>query len=154
MSVQVKGMQELIDYYDKIGDKKTPKKALRKAGDHVLKVEKRVAESKHYKYSRRNGDSGKNHLKRFPVWTRNNQFFVDIGIKGKENKWKQVRGLYFNHYGFYHNGWHKKNTRKRRLRGEIYPKYIAGTRWMDVAFTQSNKEAYDIFSNELMEGLK
>ena len=28
MSVQVKGMQELIDYYDKIGDKKTPKKAL------------------------------------------------------------------------------------------------------------------------------
>lgn len=154
MTVEVKGVQELIDHFDKIGNKKTPKKALRLAGDHVLKVEKEVAGEMHKRYSRNNGNSGKHHLKRFPVWTRKNQFFIDIGIKGKSNGWEQVRGLYFNHYGFYHNGWHKKNTRKRRLRGKVFPRYVAGTRWMDLAYTKSNNKAEEIFAKNLMEEFK
>ena len=35
MSVDVKGIQELIDYFDKIGNQKVPKKALKKATDYT-----------------------------------------------------------------------------------------------------------------------
>ena len=122
MSVDVKGMQELIDHFDKIAETKTPRKALRKAGDHVLQVEKQVAQTKHIKYSR--------------------------------NKWDDIKGLYFNHYGFYHNGWKKKNTRTRRLKGQTKNKYIAGSRWMDVAIEKSAKKAYEILEKEMMEGLE
>ena len=155
MTVQVKGMQELIDYFDKIGNKKVPKKALRKAGDYVLKVEKDVAQQKHHKYSRNNANSGKNHLKKFPPRIRKNQGFVDIGLKEKgSTEWDNIKGLYFNHYGFYHNGWHKEGTRKNRLKeGKPIGKYIAGTRWMDVAYDKSEKKALELLEEGLMEGL-
>lgn len=155
MTVQVKGMQELIDYFDKIGDKKTPKKALRKASEHVLKVEKEVAQQKHNKYSRNNADSGRNHLKKFPPRIRKNQGFVDVGLKEKgSTEWENIKGLYFNHYGFYHNGWHKQGTRKNRLKkGKPIGKYIAGTRWMDVAYDKAEKKAFELLEEGLMEGL-
>ena len=156
MSVDVKGMQELIDHFDKIGETKTPRKALRKAGDHVLQVEKQVAQTKHIKYSRNSANSGRNQLKRFPERIRKKQSFVEIGLKEKNDgsRWDDIKGLYFNHYGFYHNGWKKKNTRTSRLKGQTKNKYIAGSRWMDVAFEKSAKKAYEILEKEMMEGLK
>lgn len=154
MTVEVKGVQDLIDHFDKIGNKKVPKQALTEAGEYVLEVEQRVVGSKHRKYSRKNGSSGKNNLKSFPVTTKRNQFFIDIGIKGKMGNWEQVKGIYYNHYGFFHNGWRKKGTRKRRLRGNKIPKYVAGSRWMDSAFTQSIKGAENIFAKKLMEEFK
>ena len=66
MAVNVKGMQELIDHFDKMGNQKVPKKALEQAGEYVRKVEKKVAESTHSKYSRNNSESGAKHLRSLP----------------------------------------------------------------------------------------
>ena len=155
MSVEVKGIQELIDYFDKIGNQKVPKKALKKAGEHVRKVEKEVAESTHRRYSRKNGESGANHLKSFPPWIRKGKGFVDIGLKEKgSSNWDNIRGLYFNHYGFYHNGWHKDGTAKNRQKHGVQKgKYIAGSRWMDTAYDKSSSKAYELLEEGLLEGL-
>ena len=155
MSVEVKGIQELIDYFDKIGNKKVPKKALKKAGEHVKKVEKEVAESTHRRYSRNNSQSGAKHLKSFPPRMRKGKGFVDIGLKEKGgSNWDNIRGLYFNHYGFYHNGWHKEGTAENRIKhGKQKGKYIAGSRWMDTAYDKSANKAYELLEEGLLEGL-
>lgn len=155
MSVDIKGVQELIDYFDKIGNKSVPKKALKKAGEHVRKVEIEVAKSKHWEYSRKNGSSGANHLKSFPPRVRKGKGYVDIGLKEKGGtNWDNVRGLYFNHYGFYHNGWHKEGTAENRIKnGQKKGKYIAGSRWMDSAYDKSSKKAYELLEEGLLEGL-
>lgn len=154
MSVDVKGIQELIDYFDKIGNKSVPKKALKKAGNHVREVEKRVAKSRHYEYSRRNGESGVNHLKSFPPRIRKNKGFIDIGLKDTKAPWDSIKGLYFNHYGFYHNGWHKDGTAENRIKNGVKKgKYIAGSRWMDSAYEESREKAYELLEEGLLEGL-
>lgn len=154
MAVNVKGMQELIDHFDKMGNQKVPKKALKQAGEYVRKVEKKVAESTHSKYSRNNSESGAKHLRSFPPRVRKGKGFVDIGLKEKgATNWDNVRGLYFNHYGFYHNGWHKQGTAKNRQNGGRKGKYIAGSRWMDRAYDQSADKAYEILEKELLKGL-
>lgn len=154
MSVDIKGIQELIDHFDKIGNKGVPKKALRKAGEHVRKVEKEVAESTHRKYSRKNSESGANHLKKFPPRMSKGKGFIDIGLreKGKSN-WENIRGLYFNHYGFYHNGWQKEGTAENRQKHGKKGKYIAGSRWMDNAYEKSADKAYELLEEGLLEGL-
>ena len=154
MSVEVKGIQELIDYFDKIGNKSVPKKALKKAGNHVREVEKRVAKSRHDKYSRRNGESGVNHLKSFPPRIRKNKGFIDIGLKDTKAPWDSIKGLYFNHYGFYHNGWHKDGTAENSIKNGVKKgKYIAGSRWMDSAYEESREKAYELLEEGLLEGL-
>lgn len=156
MSVDVKGVQELIDYFDKIGNKSVPKKALKKAGEHVRKVEVEVAKSRHREYSRNNAESGVNHLKSFPPRIRKGKGYIDIGLKdkGKKSNWDSIRGLYFNHYGFYHNGWHKEGTAENRIKkGQKKGKYIAGSRWMDTAYEKSSERAYELLEEGLLEGL-
>lgn len=156
MSVDVKGIQELIDYFDKIGNKSVPKKALKKAGEHVRKVEVEVAKSTHGKYSRKNAESGFNHIKSFPPRIRKGKGYIDIGLKdkGKKSNWGSIRGLYFNHYGFYHNGWHKEGTAENRIKkGQKKGKYIAGSRWMDTAYDKSSETAYKLLEEGLLEGL-
>lgn len=155
MTVTVKGVQELIDYFDKIGNKTVPKKALKKAGEHVRKVEVETARQKHYEYSRKNGQSGINHLKSFPPRIKKGRGYVDIGLKekGGSSSWNNIRGLYFNHYGFYHNGWHKEGTAKNRIKNGKKGKYIAGSRWMDTAYEKSSNRAYELLEEGLLEGL-
>ena len=153
MSVDIKGIQELIDYFDKIGNKKVPKNALKKAGQHVREVEVQVAKSTHRRYSRNNSESGANHIKSFPPRIRKGKGFVDIGIKNKASNWDAIRGLYFNHYGFYHNGWQKEGTAENRIKNGKQGKYIAGSRWMDTAYEKSSKKAYELLEEGLLEGL-
>lgn len=155
MSVDVKGIQQLIDYFDKIGNKSVPKKALKKAGEHVRNVEIQIARSEHRRYSRKNSESGVNHLKSFPPRVRKGKGYIDIGLKEKGGKssWDNIRGLYFNHYGFYHNGWHTEGTAKNRLKNGKKGKYIAGSRWMDTAYDKSSEKAYELLEKGLLEGL-
>lgn len=150
MSLQVKGMQDLIDYFDKIQNTRAPKKALRKAGDHVLDVEKKVATREHRTYAT---GQGAQELKRSAIRSYKKQDFVDIGIKNKDVDWQKAKGLYFNHYGFYHNGWSKKGTAKNRKKNGVRGKYIAGSRWMDKAFDESKEQAYAILTEGLLEEL-
>lgn len=154
MSVDIKGIQELIDYFDKIGNKSVPKKALRKAGNHVREVEQQVARETHDEYSRKNGASGVNYLKSFPPRMRKNKGYIDIGMKDSKAPWDSIRGLYFNHYGFYHNGWSKEGTAENRIKNGVKKgKYIAGSRWMDTAYEKSSKKAYELLEEGLLEGL-
>ena len=152
MSVKVKGVQELINYYDKVGNKKVPKKALKKASKYVLEVEKDTAKNTHNKYSKK---VGYNYLKSFPPRIYKDKGFVDIGLKDKDgSNWKKQKGLYYNHYGFHHNGWQNENTRKNRLKhNKKSGKFIAGSRWMDNAYDNSVDHAYELLEEGLMEGL-
>nr|DAW54702.1 MAG TPA: hypothetical protein [Caudoviricetes sp.] len=144
-------MQELIDYFEKIGNSKAPKKGLRKAGDHVLKVEKDVANNIHYKYAT---GAGVDQLKRSKVRSYKKKAFIDVGLKGKMSDWEKAKGLYFNHYGFFHNGWHKDGTAKNRKKTGIDGKYITGSRWMDKAFDKSKEKAYEILKDEMLKEFK
>lgn len=157
MSVEVKGMQELIDALDKmekVGDK-TVNKALREAGDYVKDVEVKVAKSKHKKYS---DDVGWKELKRYPIkMGKKGGKFVNIGIRasvsGNQKKkeiadakagvhrathWDRIKGLFFNNYGFFHN-----------RTGE----YIAGSNWIGEAYENSIEEAYSKIREEIEKGL-
>lgn len=144
MSLKIKGLQELIDDFEKQTKVKVSKNALKKAGDYVLEVEKKTAGSEHDTWAR---PMGVNHLKKFPVRSYRGSAFIDIGIKGKKQKnagdrkteWDAVRGLYYNHYGFFHNR---------------TGKYVAGSRWMDKAFESSEETAFKILSEEMLKELK
>ena len=135
MNLQVKGIQELVDYFDKQSKLKIGKKALKKAGLHVLKVERKVARRRHYRYSNK---VGYKELKNFPLRNKNGNVLVDIGIKGKKVDWQKIKGIYYNHYGF----WHNKTGQ-----------YVAGSRWMDTAYVESVEGAYKIIAHELTKEL-
>ena len=157
MAVEVKGMQQLMDTLDKmekVGDK-TVNKALKEAGDYVKDVEVKVAKSKHNKYS---DDVGWRELKRYPIKIgKKGGKFVNIGIRasvsGTQKKkelsdakagkkrathWQKICGLWFNHYGFYHN-----------RTGE----YIAGSNWMESAYDDSVEGAYKIIREKIEKDL-
>lgn len=162
MALEVKGMQELVDTLDnmlKVGDK-TSKEALQKAGDYVKDKEVTVAKRVH---GRGNGkgysqDIGWKELKRYPVkMGKKGGKFVNIGIRasvsGTQKKkeladakagikrathYDKIKGLWFNHYGFYHN-----------RTGE----YVAGTNWMDSAYDDSVEGAYAIIREQIEKEL-
>ncbi len=121
MSVEVKGMQQLVDTLDKmlkVGDK-TAKQALQEAGDYVKDEEVKVAKRVHGRGNGKNysEDVGWKELKRYPVKIgKKGGKFVNIGIRasvsGNQKKkemadaqagvkrathWEKVRGLWFNH---------------------------------------------------------
>lgn len=148
MSLQVKGMQELVDYFDKIGNTKAPKKALKKASEHVREVEVDVLTTRHTEYAT---GKGAKELKSGKIRTKKKRSFVEIGIKDKISNWENAKGAYFNHYGFYHNAWRKDGTAKNRKAGKFSPRYIAGSRWMDEAFDKSKDKAYKIMEEELLK---
>lgn len=145
MSVEVRGLQELIDQLHKMGGavNKVGGKALRDAGDVVKEAQKKEAEKTHDKYSE---EIGYKQIKRFPVrGKREGRKTIDIGIKSSRNNsksgsrnsdWDKQKGLYFNHYGFVHNR---------------SGKYITGSRWMDKAFEKSQDEAYEKIKKTLIK---
>lgn len=150
MSVQVKGLKELIDYYDKVNNVKSVKKAVKQGGEVILETEKQVAADRHRTYATGKGVA---QLKLSSIRSKKKRAFIDAGIKNGKSDWNSVKGLYYNHYGFYHSGWHHKNTRKKRLAGDGQGHYIAGSRWMDDAFDKSISKAYAKVEEVLLEEL-
>lgn len=162
VAIKVKGMQELTDTLDmmlKVGDK-TAKSSLAKAGDYVKKKEVSTAKRVH---GTGNGkgyseDVGWKEIKRYPVKIgKKGGKFVNIGfrasVSGKQRKkeesdskagvkrathWDKIKGLWFNHYGFYHN-----------RTGQ----YVAGSQWMDSAFDDSVDGAFRIIREDIERGL-
>ena len=162
MALEVKGMQELVDTLDnmlKVGDK-TSKEALQKAGDYVKDKEVAVAKRVHGKQNNKgySQDVGWKELKRYPVkMSRKGNKFVDIGIRasvsGTQKKkeladakagvkrathWDKIKGLWFNHYGFFHNR---------------TGNYVAGSNWMDSAYEDSVEGAYSIIRENIEKDL-
>ncbi|MGL5718292.1 MAG: hypothetical protein ACRCX2_35135 [Paraclostridium sp.] len=133
MSLQIKGLQTLIDDFEKQTKVKVSKNALKKAGEYVLSVEKEVAGQEHDTWAR---PKGVNNLKKFPIRSYQGSAYIDIGLKGGKVDWSAVRGLYFNHYGFFHNK---------------TGKYVAGSRWMDIAYDKSEEKAFKMLSEEMLK---
>lgn len=158
MSIRVLGTKELLAKLQQISDapQKCSKKALTKAGTHMRKVQVEEAKKEHNKYSEH---VGYNEIKKYGVKTKGSRQYIDIGLRAKmsakkkmeEDKrkkealakgdkkarvthWDKVKGLYFNHYGFFHN-----------LTGE----YVAGSGWMDNAYDKGSFEAYKIIADVL-----
>ena len=133
--LKIYGMNELLNKLEKmkLAPNKVAKRALKKAGKHVLDVQKDVAGKEHHKYATGAGKSGLN----LKTGTSRKNAVVDVGITNKSN-WDQVKGLYFNNYGFYHN-------RTGR--------YVAGSQWITTAYKQSAKGAYQIVKDELVKEL-
>lgn len=159
MSVKVKGLREVNDYFDKISKvgEEPVKRALNKAGEEVRRIEIDVAQRTHCKYSEK---IGYNELKKYPIRIgKMGSKYVSVGIrakaptgkqKAKEQKakangvaratyWDRVKGLWYNNYGFYHNR---------------TGKYITGSNWIDNAYEESVDKAFETIKDELMKGLK
>lgn len=135
MSLQVKGLQDLIDHFEQQTKVKVSKSALKSAGEYVLGTQREVAGSTHNRWTR---PAGVNSLKKFPIRSYRGSAYIDVGIKGAKGDWDAQKGLYFNHYGFFHN----KSG-----------KYIAGSRWMDKAYEKSEEQAFRILSEDMMKEL-
>ena len=133
--LKIYGMNELLNKLERmqLAPNKIAKKALKEAGNHVLESQIKVARTVHKKYSTGAGVKELN----VQASTFAGNHVVDVGINSKSN-WDKVKGLYFNHYGFYN-----KRTGT----------YVAGSGWINIAYKQSVKGAYTIVKNELLKEL-
>ena len=156
--LEILGMDELLKKLDDMHEapKKAGAKALKKAGEHVRRVEYDIVSKEHNRYWEK---VGREELKRYGVKTRRNgSQIIDIGLRGKmtasqkkkdeANKragahrpthWDRIRGLWFNNWGFYHN---------------ITGQYVAGSNWLEKAYDDSSAEAYKIIRAELIKELE
>lgn len=139
MKVEVKGMQELIDKLERYHDtpNKVGNKALKTAGEKMLQYERDTATRIHNKKST---GKGAKHLKVGNVKTyKSGSKFIGVGftkdILGGGDNWKNVKGLYFQHYGYYNH------------RGG---KYVAGSNWLGIAFEAGADTCYNIIKNEIL----
>lgn len=139
MKLEVKGMQELIDKLERYHEmpNKAGNSALKEAGEKMLKYEKDTALKIHNKKSTGRGAAN---LKVGNVKTYGGgSKFIGVGftkemLGGGEN-WKNVKGLYFQHYGYYNH------------RGG---KYVAGSNWLGVAFEAGADDCYKTIKNKLL----
>lgn len=154
MSLEVKGMIEIIDYLDRTMQQVKQNKPLKDASKYVLTVEVEVATRMHS--SERSEHIGVEYLKRFPVKIlRNGNRIVSIGIRGRQTKssmkqdqiniqngdsrptyWDKIKGLWFQNYGYVE--W--KTGR-----------YYSGSHWIDIAYEESAEEAYRIICEGMSE---
>lgn len=141
--VKIIGMRELIDKLHKMEDvpNKVGNKALKQAGKHMLAIERSTAKSIHKKYATGKGAAA---LKVGNVKTYGSgNKYVGVGftkdIMGDKSNWDNIKGLYFNHYGFY-------NVR--------YNTYVAGSNWLGKAYKSGVDECYSIMKMVILEELK
>lgn len=143
MKLEVLGMEELIDKLNKYHEapKKAGNTALKNAAEVMLKGERETLLRMHKKD--RSTGKGAANLKVGGIKTyASGSKFVGIGFtkeKMSGANWDDIKGAYFNNYGWYNN------------RGG---KYVAGSNWMGVAFENSHNECYRIIKDSLMAELR
>lgn len=140
---EVLGMRELVDILHKYHDtpSKVGNKALKQASEIMLKEEKSTLRSMHRK-DRSTGKGAANlkigKIKTYPSGSK----FVGVGftkeMMGGSENWKNIKGAYFNHYGFYNN------------RGG---KYVAGSNWLGVAYENASDSSYECIKNIIIAEL-
>lgn len=142
MKFEVIGMSELIDKINKYHDtpNKVGNKALKAASQIVLEVEKSTLLSMHRKD--RSTGKGAANLKVGNIKTYSSgSKFVGVGFtKDKMGgaSWDDIKGAYFNHYGWYNN------------RGG---NYVAGSNWLGVAYDKAVDASYTTMKNILIAEL-
>lgn len=138
MPVDIKGFKELSDYFDKIGKvaDKPVNRALNAAADEVKDIQVDVVTKQHHVYST---GKGKKELRKYPITRRGGRKVIKIGIKSKKVDFENIKGLYFNNYGFYHNK---------------TGKYITGSNWLGKSREKALPVAYKTIKDELMKEFK
>lgn len=137
---EVIGMQELVDKLNRYHD--TPNrvgaKAVRQAGELMLEYERGTAKQMHSKD--RSTGRGAAALKVGKVKSYSSgSKFVGVGFtKDMMGNWDDMKGLYFNHYGYHNN------------RGG---KYVAGSNWLGVAFDKGSSGCYEIMKSVIIAEL-
>lgn len=144
MKVEVIGMSELVDKLNKYHDapNRVANKALREAGKAMLEHEKSTLKRMHSK-DRSTGKGAANlKVSNIKTYSSGNKY-VGVGftkdMMGGSDNWKNIKGAYFNNFGFYNN------------RGG---KYVAGSNWLGVAYENGSNECYNIIKNMILLELK
>ena len=143
-SLEVKGFDELVDILHKYHNtpNKVGNKALKEAAEIMLNHERQTLKKMHNKD--RSTGKGAANLKVGKIKTyASGSKFVGVGFTkemmgGKEN-WKNIKGAYFNHYGYYNH------------RGG---KYVAGSNWLGVAYQNGANSSYATIKNIILAELK
>lgn len=143
VKLEIKGFDELIDKLHKYHDtpNKVGNKALKEAAEVMLKHEKSTLRSMH-SGDRSTGKGAANlkvgKLKTYPSGSK----FVGVGftkeMMGGGDNWKNIKGAYFQHYGYYNH------------RGG---KYVAGSNWLGVAYENGANPSYAIIKNTIIAEL-
>lgn len=142
-SLEIIGMRELIDKLNNMEatPNKIGNKALKEAAQHMLEVERDTAASIHKKYRTGKGEKAL-HVGRIKTYSSGNKY-VGVGftkeMMGGSSNWDDIKGLYFNHYGFY-------NVR--------YKTYVAGSNWLGIAYEKAADNCYSIMKNIILSELK
>lgn len=137
---EVVGMQELIDKLNKYHDapKRVGTKAVKQAGELMLKYEQNTARQMHSKDRSTGKGAAALKVGRVKSYSSGSKF-VGVGFtKDMIGKWDDIKGLYFNHYGYHNN------------RGG---KYIAGSNWLGVAFEKGSNSCYEIMKSVIIAEL-
>ncbi|NFO41105.1 hypothetical protein FDB42_13575 [Clostridium botulinum] len=94
MSIQIKGINNLINRIGKLSNIETEKAVISVAKD----IEKAVKE-KASTFSN-NADE----IKAFEPKKFGNSTYIDVGLKSSESDWDKIKGMYFNNYGYHPRG--------------------------------------------------
>lgn len=129
--VEVKGMDELLDIFDKMIDAppRAGARALKSASTKVLEEQQRLVPKDTW--------GGHDNLAIGTVRSyKSGSKYIDIGIN-KKAPWDKVRGIYFHNYGYVTRGGN----------------YHAGDNWLGRSYELSRESAYKEIKETLIKEL-
>lgn len=141
MKCEIVGMEELIEKLHKYHEapNRVGNRALKAAASNMLEHEQQTLRKIHNKD--RSTGKGVANLKvgRIKTYSSGNKY-VGVGFtKEMLGNWEDIKGAYFNHYGYHNN------------RGG---KYIAGSNWLGIAFENGSSSSYEIIKATLLAELR
>lgn len=101
MSIEIKGINNLLKRLNKLSNIETKEAVI-----EVAKDMQKAIQAKASTFSQ-NADE----IKAFePRTYSNGSSYIDVGLKSGDSDWENIKGLYFQNYGFHNYGWNFINT--------------------------------------------
>ncbi|OSA88812.1 hypothetical protein [Clostridium sp. ZS2] len=98
MSLQIKGINNLLKKIDNLSKIESEKIVIEVAQDMAKAIQEKASVF----------SENANEIKAFKPRKVGNSTFIDVGLKSSESDWDKIKSLYFQNYGFYNYGWHFK----------------------------------------------
>ncbi|MGN2369381.1 hypothetical protein ACTFJW_04885 [Clostridium cagae] len=134
MSVEIKGINNLINRIGKLSNIESEKIVVEVAKD----MEKAIKE-KASVFS-----ENANEIKAFKPRKVGNSTYIDVGLKSSESDWDKIKALYFQNYGYNNYGWNFK--------GQIY--IDSHKMWFDETVLSKEDEIKAKLKSELKKEIK
>lgn len=135
MSLEIKGINNLIKKLDKLSNVKTE--------DIVVEAGKEV-EKEVRNYAKRFSKEGYKHIGVFEPRKYGLSCYVDVGLKNENADWEEWKSLYFQHWGYWNYG--------LNFNGKYYIK--PHQLWFDIAVKQAEESAKRHLKEELRKEVK